>query len=178
MATGQRKRASSTTITTNYSKLHKTKPQDLQVLRRKVLSRVYEPKTEIATLLSESNSPFADVFSDAVWHAQVAHVADVSEHFEDTVFLNRAFTGHVSRGRTDMLPSIWHEMQQQLDTAGRNALTKAMAHPAKLQHQFNDYFPEKRRNGTPSLWGFHIAEKEIQQGEPLYSCNTFDLIVF
>uniref|UniRef100_UPI003AAEA413 protein FAM200B-like n=1 Tax=Centroberyx gerrardi TaxID=166262 RepID=UPI003AAEA413 len=131
--------------------------------RGKVVSRFYELRTEIAVFLSENNSPLADLFSDDVWLAQVAHLADV---FEQLNTLNVSMQGrghkifeqsdkieafkkkialwanHVSKNRLDMFPNACREAQ--LDTAGKNALKKTVtAHLTKLQDRFNDYFPEK-----------------------------------
>lgn len=135
--------------------------------RGKVLSRFYELKTEIATFLSENNSPYAELFDNEIWLARVAYLADVFEHLNA---LNVSMQGrrhnifeqsdkiaafekkiklwihHVSKDRLDMFPNACHEAQQ-LDTAAKNDLKKTLsAHLTQLQARFDNYFPEKCRD--------------------------------
>ncbi|XP_054469041.1 protein FAM200B-like [Anoplopoma fimbria] len=121
--------------------------------RGKVLSRFYELKTEIATFLSENNSPYAELFDNEIWLARVAYLADVFEHlnalnvsmqgrrhniFEQSdkiaAFKKKKITlwvNHLSKDRLDMFPNACHEVQQ-LDTAATT--------------RFDHYFPEKYRD--------------------------------
>ena len=135
--------------------------------RGKVLSRFYELRDEIAAFLAEKNSPLADLFSNSVWLAHVAYLADV---FEQLNTLNVSMQGrghnifeqddkidafkkkisvwacHVSKSRLDMFPNACHEGQQ-LDRAGKNVMRKTITtHLNKLLERFNDYFPEKQRD--------------------------------
>ncbi len=73
------------------AELHKMEPQEQQVLSEGLCEHAQlmyhadaccELKTEIAALFSESKLSLADLFSDAVWHAQVVYLTDVFEHFE------------------------------------------------------------------------------------------------
>lgn len=49
-------------------------------LSRGKVSRFHELKTEIATFLSENNSPYAELIDNEIWLARVAYLADVFEH--------------------------------------------------------------------------------------------------
>ncbi len=62
------------------------------LLRRKMLSRFYKLKTEIATFLSENNSPYAELF-DKIWLARVAYLADVFVHL-NTLTTSMQGKGH------------------------------------------------------------------------------------
>lgn len=147
--------------------------------RGKVLSRFYELRAEITAFLSENNSPLVDLFSNDVWLAQVAYLADIFERlntlnvsmqgrghniFEQSEKIEAfkkkiaLWANHVSKNRLDMFPNSFQEAQQ-LDTAGKSAIKKTvMAHLTKLQDRFNDYFPGKHKDDnwymifSESIW--------------------------
>ncbi|XP_028666310.1 protein FAM200A-like [Erpetoichthys calabaricus] len=168
--------------------------------REKVLSHFYELRAEIAAFLAQNNSPLADLFSNSVWLAQVAYLADVFEQlntlnvsvqgrghniFEQydkfNVFKKKIslWASHVSKNQLDMYPNGCHEGQQ-LDAAGKHVMKKMITtHLNKLLERFNDYFPKKQRDDDWIRDPFEInmesamlpSNEESQLVEPSCDCT-------
>lgn len=136
--------------------------------RGKVLTRFYELKAEIAAFLSQTNSPYAELFDSELWLAKVAYLVDVFEHL-NTLNLSLQGKGHskfeqlekvnafkrklalwkirVTKDRLDMFPNACQEILQLRSATDKSALKSIIsAHLNKLQTRFNDYFPESAQS--------------------------------
>lgn len=122
----------------------------------------------IRTFLSESKLLLAYLFSVQLEHFNILNVS-LQGMGHNTYF----FQIEYFRGRLYMFPSICHEMQQ-LNSAGRNAVTKAMtAHLAKLRVQFHDCFPEKHRNDECVGNSFRVNVKNVMLQRGKLSWSSF-----